>query len=222
MQTAFGRAMIDSINGPPRQFSMSCEGGPFIKMSCQDFLKTRPDENQLLNNLPDQGAVLDIGCGVGRHLAQIRRNRPAIHCCGVEKCELMLDHCRNTIDAPATFVSSLEELPSHIKFNLIILMGNGLGILGQEQHATVRLGTLVNLLSNTGKIIIETGNPFGIGYIAPNFTIKYNGTHDGPFPWGYSDKQWISTTLQNLGCEVVIHPSQAPGGMFFFAVGYRR
>lgn len=224
MPTAFGRAMLDSIHGNPRQFRMTMQGGHGINLNCREYLTTRTEENQLLDglNLPEHGTVLDMGCGVGRHLVRVRRNRPNVRCYGIEICELMLDHCRNTIRTPSTFVNSLDEIPNHIQVDLIMLMGNGLGVLGQEQDARVHLGTLVNLLSKTGQIIIETGNPFGHGYVAPNFTVEYTEYQDGPFPWGHSDRKWITQTLQNLDCSVTIHPSQAPGGMFFFAVGHKR
>ncbi len=226
MPTAFGRAMLATINGPPQQFIMTMQGGFSIKMRCTDFLHTRQDENQLLDRieLPRDGMVLDYGCGVGRHLRHLRQRNPSVHCCGIDICDLMLDYCRRTIGAPATFVQTLEEL-GHRQFDLILLLGNGLGVLGREEDARAGLrrlvGSLVGSPTRPGWIVIETGNPFGSGYFASNFTIDYGQYHDGPFPWGYADRDWISRSLQDLGLGVQIHPSQAPGGVFFFAVGQK-
>jgi len=220
METAFGQALISTINGVPQRFRMTMQGGPSITMDCRDFIKTREDEDRLLDSieLPDNGAVLDFGCGAGRHLSKVRQRNATIHCYGIDICDLLLDYCCHTVSGPSTFFKTIEDLP-HCSFDLIMLMGNGLGVLGSEQETTATLKTLVNSLARKGRILIETGNPFGTGYCSPYFTIEYGVRHDGPFHWGYSDRAWIFRTLQGLGCEVQIQSSKAPGGMFFFAIG---
>lgn len=130
----------------------------------------------------------------------------------------MLAYCEKSIAAPSTFIRSLNDL-SGKKFDLIMLMGNGLGVLGAENNAKIVLGILVQSLSPNGCIVIETGNPFGTNYIAKQFSINYRGMQDGPFTWGYSDHNWISQKLIEYGCNVEIRTSQAPGGMFIFAIG---
>lgn len=212
--------MLATINGQPQRFRMTMQNGPSIDMDCRAFLTTRPEEDQLLDGieLPHDGRVLDWGCGVGRHLSRVRQAHPGVACCGIEVCDLLLEHCRRTVAAPSEFVGCFEDIP-HRRFDLVMLMGNGLGVLGREQEAVTRLRALVQSLTGSGRIVIETGNPFGRGYCAPDFTIDFGGHSDGPFPWGYSDRAWITETLQELGCTVNIRPSNAPGGMFFFAVG---
>lgn len=76
--SAFGQAMLDTINESPQQFTMSMDGDPPITMNCRDFLTLRPDEEELINEctLPDTGNVLDYGCGTGHHLAYIREMHP--------------------------------------------------------------------------------------------------------------------------------------------------
>ena len=222
MPTAFGRAMVATVNGQPQRFRMTMQGGPSIEMSCRDFLQTREEENRLLDGiaLPANGVVLDWGCGVGRHLLRLRQRHPSVHCCGIDVCDLMLDHCRQTIAAPATFARGLDEL-THREFDLVLLVGNGLGVLGSERDAVAGLRRLVGSLRPDGRIVIETGNPFGRGYTALRFTIDYEGYHDGPFTWGYSDRVWLLQTLENLGCTVSFKTSHAPGGVFFFAIAQR-
>ncbi len=222
MVTAFGRAIWDSLRGDSQRFRMTMLGGPSIEMDCRDFIDTRGDEIELLNriDLPEHGAVLDWGCGPGRHLAYIRQRHPSVCCCGIDICDLLLDHCRRTIPAPAEFAKAFEDLQPR-KFNLVMLMGNGLGVLGGEGDAIARLRLLVDSLAEGGQIVVETGNPFGNGYVTPEFTVEYGGHRDGPFPWGYADRSWIFRTFQTLGLSARIFPSRARGGMFFFAVGQR-
>ena len=180
----------------------------------------RSEEIDLLESckLPKEANVLDYGCGVGRYLKHIRKIYPQAHCVGIEICDQLREHCNHTISAPSTFVQTLEELPD-IKYDLIMLMGNGLGVLGDENNAKSMLKILVNSLNPQGCIIIETGNPFSANYSSPQFTIEYQGRTDNSFTWGYSDRNWITTQLETNGCSVEIKRSQAPGGIFFIAIG---
>ena len=222
IMTAFGRAMLATIGGQPQTFHMSMVNGPAIDMDCRDFARTRPEEDRLLDGitLPDDGSVLDWGCGVGRHLQRVREKHPSVHCYGIDICDLMLDHCRRTIAAPATFANNFEALPER-EFDLILLMGNGLGVFGIESAAEAGLRRLVGALTRGGRLVIETSNFFGQGYHAPAFTIDAGGYHDGPFTWGYADRLWVRQTLEALGCTVTFGNSHAPGGMFFFAIAQR-
>jgi hypothetical protein len=151
---------------------------------------------------------------------QGRGGRPSVHCYGIEICDGMLGYLQQRIAPPATFVERFEELDG-VKFDLIMLMGNGLGVLGSEQDATQKLASLVGSLRQGGRILIETSNPFGTaGYYSNQFEIDYEHHHDGPFVWGGSDKGWIRRILGELGCAVTIEPSNGPGGCFF-AIGTR-
>ena len=221
MRTAFGQAMLATINGEPQSFRMSMNGGASIQMNCQDFLEVRAEERQLLESIgvPDKGTVLDWGCGAGRHLLELRNRYPEVTCCGIEICDLLRAYCMRTIGRPFEFVATFDEVQNR-EFDLIMLMGNGLGVLGSEADARSTLNLLVQRLRSGGHIIVESGNPFGQGYFDAQFEIDWNGQRDGPFTWGYSDCSWIKKVMDDSGCATVsIHSSEAPGGMFFFAIG---
>ncbi len=219
MSTAFGRAMLDSINNPPpRSFRMNMLGGPSMEMSCDQFLDLRQEERRLLDSieLSASARVLDYGCGAGRHLRYLRDRQTTIECCGIDVCELLLDHCRRTIPQPAAFFRSWGDI-TRPSFDLILLMGNGLGVLGNEQNALAMLKLFVASLRPAGRVIIETGNPFGSGYRAAEFTIDYHGLRDGPFAWGYADREWLFDACRPVGCRVDFARSSALGGIFFLA-----
>ena len=222
--TAFGQAMMDSIwTPPPRTFHMRRMGGPSIPMSCADFLRLRQDERQLLDRvvLEDRSRVLDYGCGAGRCLAHIRDRFPRVACYGIEICNLLLDHCRAAITQPARFVSSWNDV-ADLSFDLIILLGNGLGVFGTETDARTMLGEMTRSLRKGGQMIIETGNPFGRGYCSHEFVIEYGNLSDGPFTWGFADREWVQQVCDGLGLVADFFPSCAPGGLFFFAVLQKR
>jgi hypothetical protein len=84
-----------------------------------------------------------------------------------------------------------------------------------------KLQSLVGSLKQGGRIVIETGNPFGRGYFSAEFQIEFEGQLDDPFTWGHADREWISNALQQVGCQVKIEASRATGGMFFFAIGQK-
>ena len=199
---------------------MSPVGQGGINMPCSAFLTTRSDENFLLASLdiPENGSVLDYGCGAGRHLSKLREGRARLQLYGVEICDMLRTHCQQTIAGPSTFVESLGDLPAK-EFDLIMLMGNGLGVLGSEQNAIAQLEVLVGMLGSGSRILIEAGNPFSASYSAMDFTISYDGVQDNPFTWGYADQQWVSSTLEQSGCTVTIQPSRAPLPGSFFAIG---
>lgn len=218
--TAFGTAMLETVNGNPQQFIMSTMNGFSIPMDCKAFITPRQEEKELLDSLTlaSHSLVLDWGCGIGRHLNYLRQNNPSIHCFGIDVCDLMLAYCRNIIVEPATFTNNINEL-SDKQFDLILLMGNNLGVFGNEQQARTGLQKLIELLHPEGQILIETGNPYGQGYYSEEYAIHYQGQVDGPFTWGYADENWITQQLNDLGCKVSIYPSYAPGNFCFFAIG---
>ena len=215
--------MLDSVNGQPQWFRMTLGNGPGRDMNCGDFMTARPDEIALPDEipLPKDGAVLDYGCGIGRHLAHIRKRHPKVHCFGIYICDLLLDYCRQNISGPRPFAQADAKLAGR-QFDLIMLMGNGLGVLGDEQGATNGLRHLVHSLRPGGRIVLETGLPpmFRNGYGSDHFTIDYKEHRDAPFPWGFADRAWITQALEQLGCHVAIREScgPGPGDMFFFAV----
>jgi hypothetical protein len=220
--TAFGRAMMDSINGGvAKRFNMTMQGHS-QSCACSDFLQLRPEEQRFLDaiELPENGNVLDYGCGIGRHLSCIRANNPAVHCYGIDICDLLREHCQRTIVAPTTLVSSLAELDG-VKFDLIMLMGNGLGVLGKEVEARTKLQSLIAALNTSGKILIETVGPLN-GYALTTLTIQYENYVDGPFVWGGASQSWVKRVLSDAGCDVSFERSTAPHPGCFIAIGKKR
>ena len=102
-----------------------------MPMNCREFLELRDEEKQLLDNLhlPPNGSVLDYGCGVGRHMKYLRQQYPKVECVGIDTCELLRSHCSESIALPSKFVEQWADVETS-KFDLIMLMGNGLGALG--------------------------------------------------------------------------------------------
>lgn len=223
--TPFGRAMLDEIeSGQRKQFTMEERGGHSLRMNCSDFLGLRDEEREILRDLqlPDAAHILDYGCGAGRYLQHISENlNPNASLVGIEPCDLLREHCRGCLGPEATLVSSYAELANQDS-DLILLVGNGLGVLGREESAREGLASLVSRLRPGGRLLVESGNPFGAGYAAREFRIRYGNQTDDWFWWGFSDEAWLRHTLSELGCSVRrIIQSAAPGGCFFFILAQR-
>ena len=115
--------MAASLKDNSVKFEMSMIDEFSMVMNCSDFLFLREDEEKvfkaLFNNLPKTGAVLDYGCGMGRHLAYIRKTFPDINLDGLEPCELMRNYCKKSINFPSNFFESFDEIKKKI-VNMIL------------------------------------------------------------------------------------------------------
>ncbi len=224
MPTAFGSAMLEALAGHAQTFGLSFNGDPPIALPCEEFLRLRQDEVDLLGQitLPVAARVLDYGSGAGRHLKHLRAARADIHCIGVEACDGLRAHCAAAVAQPATFVAEWQRARDEGPFDLILLIGNGLGVLGDEMAARAGLRELVESMAPGARLVIETGLWCGQGYRTDTLEIHYNGRRDGPFPWGGADRVWLVETLEALGCEITVSDSHAPDDFFFFAVVTKR
>ena len=220
MPSAFGLAMLNALNHPNETFQLSLNDGPLMPQRCNAFLTLRQEEVDLFNgiSLPERARVLDYGCGTGRHLVHLRTGRADIHCVGIEVCDGLRTHCAGAVSEPAKFFAHWHQAKEMGPFELILLMGNGLGVLGKEQEARTQLRELVRSMAPGGRIVIETGNWNGRGYRTDTLEIRYQGHVDGPFPWGGADRTWVTDELQALGADVTLSRSWAPGGFLFFAI----
>lgn len=130
--TAFSAAMFTQMSDPTRdvRFCMRIVGGPEIECSCRDFLHLRREEEALLRGCLDGLRflrVLDIGCGIGRHSALVQSLVPHSEITLVESDQQLRDYCAGRI-AGARVFEHFDDLPVDSRFDLAILMGNGLGI----------------------------------------------------------------------------------------------
>ena len=218
--------MLAALDNPEETFRLGFDGGPLGSYPCRDFIAPRPEEVDLLDGLrlPAGAAILDYGCGIGRHLAHLQHRNQQVRCFGIEICDGLRDHCQRTIGPAENFVQSLDDLPPGQSFDLILMMGNGLGVLGDEDAARAGLARLISLLSPEGRLLIETGpHPSAIdGYRTSTLRIRWGPYQDPDCVWGCAGETWMRQTLGTLGCEVVTFPSDAPLAVSFHAVASRK
>ena len=257
--TAFGQALLDASWNPQTTFTLKTTGArPLTIFPAKEYFKLRKDEKGLLDeaiaSLPHGGSVLDLGCGIGRHLKYIRARRPDAQLFGVDTCPGLLQHCRQEITPPAHFAcidlgptppdptasiacSRLGALRQHrpanprqqvtAQFDLILLLGDGLGIFGDQARIKEALTRLIGLLNPGGAIRLETGNWLGGHFALQEQEIEYNwlidkkghtrGKRDTGIQWGAATEAWLRQACAEIGIACDIPDTPRHMRIYFFA-----
>ncbi|MGI3204102.1 class I SAM-dependent methyltransferase [Streptomyces sp. GLT-R25] len=126
-----------------------------------------------------EGAVLDVGCGPGRLVAELAaRGRTAL---GVDVSEAAVDHTLG-LGGPALWRSVFEPLPGEGRWNTALLLDDNLGIGGDPRALLCRVA---QLLLPGGLLIAETA-PVDVDERADVRIVRGTGTQGATgaaFPW---------------------------------------
>ena len=221
--TAFGQAMMAQVMAPSDPLTVVITwDGQVTKNDCGTFIKVRPEEEALLtHHLADRVApsVLDIGCGVGRHSILVRSHASSAAITVVEKDDAMRRYAVKRTNAIG--YRSIEEVPAGSRFDLIMLLGNGLGIFGDEERTREGLKRVLAMVNEGGAAIIESGTP-SQGFHTASMQVRYGEMVDGPFDWGIAHHDWLSDELSRHGFHVDCTVRSAVGGMFYIVSAVRK
>jgi SAM-dependent methyltransferase len=128
-----------------------------------------------------EGAVLDVGCGPGRLVAELAaRGRPAL---GVDVSEAAVARTVR-LGGQALQRSVFEPLPAEGRWDTILLIDGNIGIGGDP---TALLRRMSQLLNQNGLLVAETV-PDGevderVTVHVVSITAGTHGTVGAPFPW---------------------------------------
>lgn len=220
---AFAKAMIDAVKAAEKDvyFNMRVDGGEFHPFPCRDFLFLREEEERLLSNAVakyDAPRTLDIGCCIGRHMRFVRKLRESSDLLGVELSSALRNQCAKLLPG-ARFVSWLEEIPNGEESDVVILLGNSVGLFATERKTYEAILQIREILVDGGFLLIDCGNPFSRGFNTKNQEIEYNGLLDGPFPWGYASQSWMKDKLLRAGFAIEDTIEASIPGFSIFSVG---
>ncbi|WP_369386889.1 class I SAM-dependent methyltransferase [Streptomyces sp. CG1] len=126
-----------------------------------------------------EGAVLDVGCGPGRLVAELAaRGRPVL---GIDVSEAAVDHTVG-LGGQALRRSVFEPLPGEGRWDTVLLMDGNIGIGGEPAALLERVAAL---LRPGGLLIAETvpGHVDERARVQVVDTTGVPGATGAPFPW---------------------------------------
>jgi ubiquinone/menaquinone biosynthesis C-methylase UbiE len=109
-----------------------------------------------LSGCPADGALLDVGCGFGRHAVPLAAE--GFRVTGVDRSATLLEEARRRApdDNPALVAADYRELPfADESFDAAINLYTSLGYLGDEEDTQV-LAEVARVLRPGGRLVIET------------------------------------------------------------------
>ena len=164
-----------------------------------------------------RGNVLDIGCGAGSHSLYLQEKK--VQVTALDSSKGAIETCKQR-GVKLTQNCSILDFKNQ-KFDTLLLLMNGIGIVGKLALLKTYLTHFKSLLNTNGQILLDSSDiiymfdadedgghwiPESKGYYGEvEFTMKYNGEIGKPFSWLYLDYK----TLQNAAwdcqfeCELV-------------------
>ncbi|MFH9861999.1 class I SAM-dependent methyltransferase [Streptomyces sp. NPDC017202] len=162
-----------------------------------------------------EGAVLDVGCGPGRLVAELAaRGRTAL---GVDVSEAAVEHTVR-LGGQALRRSVFEPLPGEGRWGTVLLMDGNVGIGGDPRAL---LDRAARLLSPGGLLIAET-LPVDVDERAEVQVVdvaEAPAGSSGPFPWARLGTPALSRYADRAGWSAV--DQWAAGGRCFAALRSR-
>ncbi|SHJ70473.1 Methyltransferase domain-containing protein [Arenibacter nanhaiticus] len=164
-----------------------------------------------------KGTVLDIGCGAGSHSLYLQKNGLQV---------TALDHSKGAIETcikrgiTQTVCSDIYDFKDQ-KFDTLLMLMNGIGIVGKLQNIDALFTHLKTLLKPNGQLLLDSSDIIYMfeededgGYWIPDntkyygevdFVMEYKGEKSDSLPWLYIDYNTLqrAANANNLNCELV-------------------
>jgi SAM-dependent methyltransferase len=107
-----------------------------------------------------RGRVLDVGCGGGRVCLHLQER--GVEVVGIDSSPGTIEICRRRGVLDARELSADELDGSVGPFDTIVLLGQGLGVLGSRARGRRLLAKLASIASPRGRIVAETFDPHAL------------------------------------------------------------
>jgi hypothetical protein len=216
--SAFSAAILDQLSSPDMDIFYDLIAAETVT-SClaKDYLIMRPEEGDIIGKCISQYndlSILDIGCCVGRH------SRFALSCNTgaridiVEKDDALRQITYSKLNIQNAY-KSIDDINGG-SYNIIFMMGLGLGIFGNEASTKLGLAKVIALLAPEGTLLIEGGKSSPGLFTTQNFQLKYGGVRDEPFEWGYATYGWFSSFIEEVGGVSIVSVSPTSNGDGYF------
>lgn len=216
----FGKALLDYKNGKYTEdiitySSLDEEDSIPIPYLFRKFEEMPNIEQKALQIC--KGHVLDIGCGAGSHSLYLQEN--GFQVTALDSSKGAVETCKSR-GVRTTVNSSIMEFKGQ-KFDTLLLLMNGIGIVGELFLLKAFLAHMKTLLKPNGQIILDSSDILYMydkdgdgGFLIPDsnayygevkFTMQYKGETSNPFSWLYLDYNTLQNAAidNNFSCELV-------------------
>ena len=165
-----------------------------------------------------RGKILDVGCGAGSHALYLQ-NEKKMEVLAIDTSEGAIEVCKKRGIKRAENVA-FEGL-SEEKFDTILLLMNGTGIVGKMRKLDAFFAQLKQLLNPGGQVLIDSSDLIYLfeadedggvwvdssaGYYGElRYSLSYKGERSQYFDWLYLDFDSLSlaASKNNFSCELV-------------------
>ncbi len=164
-----------------------------------------------------KGKVLDIGCGAGSHSLYLQNKRFEVTALDSSKGAIEVCKLRGLENAIQSDIYDSKDQ----KYDTLLLLMNGVGIVGKLNRLDQFFKHLKTLLNPGGQILLDSSDiiymfeedqdggrwiPAGTAYYGEvTFTMSYKNQKSKPFSWLYLDANTLknAANASHLNCEIV-------------------
>lgn len=165
-----------------------------------------------------KGRVLDVGCGAGSHALYLEKEKN-LSVTAIDTSKGAIEVCRKRGISDVRNIA-FEDL-SEEKYDTILLLMNGTGIVGKMRKLDAFFQKLKSILNPKGQVLIDSSDlvylfdtdedggvwvDAGKGYYGElTYSLSYNGKTSDKFDWLYLDFDSLSLAASKNGfsCDLV-------------------
>jgi len=160
-----------------------------------------------------KGSVLDVGCGAGSHALYLQDSlNLMVKAIDTSPGAIEIAKERGLKNA---MVQDFYKISSE-RFDSILMLMNGTGIIGKLDHIDQFFQHCHELLNTNGQIILDSSDLIYLFddefidseeyYGQLTYELSYKGETSDPFDWLYVDKEILqkAATNNNFTCEIVL------------------
>lgn len=220
MKDVFGNALLDYQKGyytEDIETTSSLDETDSIPLPYlfRNFDEMPPLEQKALGLC--KGSILDIGCGAGSHSLYLQGKGLEVTALDSSKGAIETCQLRGIVNRVHTDIVNFKNP----KFDTLLLLMNGIGIVGQLENLGGFLEHLKTLLMPGGQIILDSSDIIymfdedsdssqrasdsGRYYGEVAFIMNYKNLKSEPFFWLYVDYGTLKDEAENCGmhCEIL-------------------
>ncbi|ADY30019.1 MULTISPECIES: class I SAM-dependent methyltransferase [Cellulophaga] len=217
----FGAAMLDYLNNTYKEdivtrSSISEDDTIPVPYLFRSYAEMPIIEQKALNL--SKGKVLDIGCGAGSHSLYLQNKN--IDVTALDSSKGAIEACKKRGISKTINAKILEH--NSTTYDTLLLLMNGIGIVGELNKLGDYLQHLKSLLNTNGQLLLDSSDIIYMfeededgGYWIPpgkdyygevDYEMQYKNEKSDTFPWLYLDYNTLqrAAILNGFNCELIV------------------